>query len=77
MMLVAEGDNLMHSDLEIDAFNRVPSPAKELLIMPSISHMSIYSNRADLNVAAHHAARLFTKHLAVVEQAAMVLTGAI
>jgi pimeloyl-ACP methyl ester carboxylesterase len=63
LVLVAEGDNLTLWDLEIAAYNSIPSPAKELVIMPSISHMSLYSDRADTNVAARHTTRWFETHL--------------
>ena len=78
MMLVAEGDNLTLWDLEIDAFNQIPSPSKELVVMSGISHMSIYSDRPDTNVAATHASRWFGKHLAGldrVEQLEAALAG--
>ena len=78
MMLVAEGDNLTLWDLEIDAFNRIPSSSKELVIMSGISHMSIYSDRPDTNVAATHASRWFGKHLAGldrIEQLEAALAG--
>jgi pimeloyl-ACP methyl ester carboxylesterase len=78
MMLVADGDNLTLWDLEIEAFNKVPSPTKELVIMSGISHMSIYSDRPDTNVAASHAGRWFGKHLAGldrVEQLEAALAG--
>jgi len=69
LMLVAEGDNLTLWDLEIAAYNAIPSPAKELVIMPSISHMSLYSDRGDTNVAAQHTSRWFATHLAGPERA--------
>ena len=68
MALVAENDNLTLWDLEIDAFNQIPSPSKELVVMSGISHLSIYSKRPDTNVAATHASRFFGKHLAGLER---------
>jgi uncharacterized protein len=64
MMIVAEGDNLTLWDLEIDAFNRIPSPYKQIEILSRVSHMSIYSEREDTNVAARHTARWFSERLA-------------
>jgi hypothetical protein len=63
MVIVAEGDNLTLWDLEIEAFNEVPSPTKELVILPKVSHMSIYSDRADANLAGQHTTRWFGQHL--------------
>jgi uncharacterized protein len=64
MMVVAEGDNLTLWDLEIQAFNALPSPYKQLEILPSVSHMSIYSERGDTNITARHTADWFRQHLA-------------
>lgn len=64
MMVVAEGDNITLWDLEIDAFNRVPSPDKRLEILRGVSHMSLYSDERDTNVAGRHTAEWFGAQLA-------------
>lgn len=63
LMIVAEGDILTLWDLEIEAFNRIPSPHKALEILPAVSHMSLYSEREDTNVAGSLSAAWFSKHL--------------
>ena len=63
MMVVAEDDILTLWDLEIAAFNQIPSPHKKLEILPRMSHMSLYSDREDTNVVAHASARWFAEHL--------------
>ncbi|KAH8690340.1 Alpha/Beta hydrolase protein [Talaromyces proteolyticus] len=63
MMIVAEGDNITAWDLEIEAFNKIPSPSKQVQILPGVSHMSLYSDRADTNVAAVHSREWFSKML--------------
>jgi len=63
MMVVAEGDNITPWDLEIGAFDGLRCPRKRLEILPSVSHMSLYSDRPDTNVAASHAAGWFGEHL--------------
>jgi pimeloyl-ACP methyl ester carboxylesterase len=63
MLIVAEGDNLTLWDLEIDAFNKLPSPYKRLEILPAVSHMSIYSEREDTNLAARYTAEWFDEKL--------------
>jgi pimeloyl-ACP methyl ester carboxylesterase len=63
LMIVAEDDNITLWDLEIDAFRKIPSPKKSLEILSNISHMSIYSERRDTNIAAGLAADWFEKHL--------------
>lgn len=63
LMIVAEGDNITAWDLEVDAFNNIPSSAKRVEILPGISHMSLYSDRADTNIAAVHARDWFSKTL--------------
>jgi hypothetical protein len=52
LMLVAEGDDLTLWDLEIDAYNRIPTNKKKLFVIPKTSHMSLYSDRSKLEVAA-------------------------
>lgn len=52
MMIVAQGDNITTWDLEIAAFNQMPSQSKKLEILPGMSHLSLYSDRRDTNVAA-------------------------
>jgi hypothetical protein len=63
MMIVAEGDNLTLWDLEIDVFNKIPSPHKRLEILPRVSHMSLYSDQADTNLAGGLAADWFRDRL--------------
>src|SRR5580698_7757341 len=41
-MIVAEGDDLTLWDLEINAFNAVPSARKKLHVLPYTSHMTLY-----------------------------------
>jgi len=54
LMLVAEGDDLTLWDLEIEAFNALPTTAKRLEILRSATHMSVYSNEDNLRMAAGH-----------------------
>ncbi|WP_250213364.1 hypothetical protein, partial [Acrocarpospora catenulata] len=64
LMIVAEGDDLTLWDLEIEAFNAIPSPVKRLEILPHTTHMTLYSDRAKLEKAAAHATDWFVTHLA-------------
>lgn len=59
-MIVAEGDNITAWDLELKAFNKVASPFKKIHILPGISHMSLYSDRPDTNVAAGYSRDWFS-----------------
>jgi hypothetical protein len=52
MVVVAEGDDITAWDLEIAAFKQVASPFKKLEVLPAVSHMRLYSDRKDTNVAA-------------------------
>lgn len=63
MMIVAESDNITAWDLEIAAFNKIASPFKQLEILPAVSHMSLYSDRADTNIAANLAGGWFGNSL--------------
>ncbi|MFC5947516.1 alpha/beta hydrolase [Pseudonocardia lutea] len=68
MMIVVSGDNITHVDLEIDAFNRIPSPNKSLKVLPVGGHMSLYSDRRDTNLAATHAAEWYRSTLSARSQ---------
>lgn len=63
LVLVAEGDDLTLWDLEIDAYNRIPTHKKELFIIPKTTHMTLYSDQSKLQIAAEQATAWFTKHL--------------
>lgn len=63
MMIVAECDNITAWDLEVQAFNQITSQAKQLDIPSGVSHMSLYSDRADTNIAAVRAEEWFSKTL--------------
>jgi uncharacterized protein len=63
MMVVAEGDEKTLWDLEIDAYNRIPAANKQLVLLPAVSHMSLYSTASHLELAAGAAARFLHQHL--------------
>jgi len=42
MMVIAEKDTLTMWDQETDAFNQILTPKKKLVVLPEISHMSLY-----------------------------------
>lgn len=64
LMLVAEGDDLTMWDLEIDAFNAIPTADKKLVVLPDTGHMSLYSDERRLEVAARESAAWLSTHLA-------------
>ena len=43
MVTLAHGDNITSADLEIEAFNAVPNPHKELVSVRGVNHMSLYT----------------------------------
>jgi uncharacterized protein len=63
LMIVAEADDLTLWDLEIGAFNAIPTVKKELVTLPHTTHMTLYSDQAKLQTAAGHATSWFTGHL--------------
>lgn len=63
MMIVAENDDLTLWDREIDAFNLIPTRRKELVVLPDTTHMTLYSNRSRLEIAAEAAAGWMKRHL--------------
>lgn len=63
LMLVAEGDDLTLWDLEIAAFNAIPSARKRLEVMPHTTHMTLYSDKDQLAMAAERARDWFAETL--------------
>jgi hypothetical protein len=63
LMVVAENDNITQWDVEIEAFNAIPTPKKRLTVLPDISHMSLYSERSHLEIAAEEATAWFQQHI--------------
>ena len=64
MMIVAEGDDITSWDREITAFDKVATQTKELVVLPHTSHMTLYSDKSRLEIAAEAAARWLAEHLA-------------
>ncbi|MGO9420551.1 alpha/beta hydrolase [Roseiarcus sp.] len=62
-MIVAEGDDLTLWDLEISAFNAVPSPRKKLHVLPHTTHMTLYSDASKVETAATLATDWFSDTL--------------
>ena len=63
LMLVAEGDDLVCWDLEIKAFNEIATARKKLFIIPKTSHMTLYSDKSKLKIAADVATAWQVEHL--------------
>ncbi len=63
LMIVADEDDLTLWDKEIEAFKAIGSQDKELFVTPSVSHMSLYSDRSSLEIAAERAAAFFEDKL--------------
>jgi hypothetical protein len=63
LMIVAEHDDLTLWDLEIGAFNLIPTTKKKLVTLPHTTHMTLYSDQTKLQTAAAHATDWFVEHL--------------
>lgn len=63
LMIVAEGDDLTLWDLEIGAFNELPTARKRLHVLPHTTHMTLYSDISKLETAAREAADWFEEYL--------------
>jgi fermentation-respiration switch protein FrsA (DUF1100 family) len=63
LMVVAEGDDITLWDKEIAAFNLIPTTKKRLFVVDETTHMVLYSNRSQLEIAADQGARWFAEHL--------------
>jgi uncharacterized protein len=67
LVVVAEKDDLTLWDLEIEAYNRIPTHRKRLVVIGSSTHMTLYSDRSLLTQAAKAATDWFVEHLAAPE----------
>jgi acetyl esterase/lipase len=56
LMVVAQGDDLTSWEIEIPAFNEIPTTKKKLFVQGRSTHMSVYDNLAHLGIAATEAA---------------------
>jgi hypothetical protein len=63
LVIVAEGDDITLWDLEIGAYNALPTAKKKLVTLPHTSHMTLYSDQSKLQIAAGHATAWFVEHL--------------
>jgi fermentation-respiration switch protein FrsA (DUF1100 family) len=63
LVVVAEADDLTLWDLEIEAYNRIPTQNKRLVVIGSSTHMTLYSDRSLLQQAAQAATDWFVEHL--------------
>jgi uncharacterized protein len=66
MMIVANEDDITLWDAELDVFNSIPTTTKELVVLPSTDHMTLYSDLTALDYAARAAGRWFSTHLSQV-----------
>jgi fermentation-respiration switch protein FrsA (DUF1100 family) len=72
LVVVAEKDDLTLWDLEIEAYNRIPTPRKKLVVVGGSTHMTLYSDLSLLDQAARAATDWFTEHLLAPVDAAAV-----
>ncbi len=63
MMIVAEGDDYTLWDLEIGAFNAIPSTRKRCEVLPKTSHMTLYSDQKKIESAVTLARDWFVQTL--------------
>jgi len=52
LMSVAEGDDITLWEKEIEVFNKIATPKKELFVCEDTSHMTLYSNMSRLEILA-------------------------
>jgi hypothetical protein len=63
LMVVADHDDITLWDREIDAFNALPTTTKDLVVVGDTSHMSLYSDKSRLQLAAEAATGWFIRYL--------------
>jgi uncharacterized protein len=64
LVIVAEHDDLTLWDLEIEAYNAIPTAKKRLVTVGGSTHMTLYSDRSLLAQAGTAAADWFAQSLA-------------
>lgn len=62
-MSVAEGDDITLWEKEIEVFNRIATPKKQLLVCEDTSHMTLYSNMSRLEFLAQKGKEFLVKQL--------------
>ncbi|WP_168221344.1 alpha/beta hydrolase [Actinomadura sp. WMMA1423] len=63
LMVLADSDDFTWSDLEVEAFNRVPTPVKKLHVMTGNDHHQLYQEPQRTALAAHVCRDWFAEHL--------------
>ena len=63
MMVIAEKDTLTMWDQETDAFNQILTPKKKLVVLPEISHMSLYGDISKVEYASRQTIPWLVEHL--------------
>jgi hypothetical protein len=63
MMIIANNDDITMWDYESEVFDSIPSRTKELVILPSTDHMTLYSDLTALELAAVAAGTWFSENL--------------
>lgn len=63
LMVVAEGDTHTPWELQVEAFNLIPSPRKEIEVLPQVSHIGLYSDKSLLLRAAIPSAKFLARYL--------------
>lgn len=63
LMTVAEGDDITTWDDEIAIYNAIATPRKRLFVFRNTSHMTLYSNKSRLEIAAAEGSSWFVEHL--------------
>lgn len=63
LMVVVEQDNHTPWELQLEAYNSIPSPRKEIVVVKQVTHIGLYSDKSLLTRAAIPGAEFLAKHL--------------
>jgi cephalosporin-C deacetylase-like acetyl esterase len=63
LMSVAEGDDITLWEKEIEIFNKIATPKKELFVCEDTSHMTLYSNMSRLEILARRGRDILVREL--------------
>ena len=63
LLITAEGDDLTPIEYAIEAFNKIGTQDKKLVIQPKSTHMAFYDERAKIDIAIEYSTNWFVDHL--------------
>jgi pimeloyl-ACP methyl ester carboxylesterase len=77
LMIVAQGDDLVMWEMELEVYNAIPTAKKRLEILKSTTHMTLYSDADKTEVAARATVEWCQQHLGAASGAPLSEAGVV